>query len=126
MPFSELRILVLGQVDQLLVVAEIHVLEFGVPVEAERLHDEGVELARQKVGQEEGGEILVGALGEILVAGEEGVTVRSGQALDALALAESVDIAARAAIGIADEDPVKSALRASAIALSRAGAIFCG
>ena len=74
-----------------------------MPVEAERLDDEGLELAGEEIGQEEGRDVVVPP-GEGLVAGKEGITVRAGDAFDAELLADLVEKAAGAAIGIADED----------------------
>ncbi|MCY1326957.1 hypothetical protein D9M69_124750 [compost metagenome] len=53
-----------------------------MPVQAERFDDEGFELAGEEIGEEKGGDVVVPAAGEIPVAGEEGITVRAGDALD--------------------------------------------
>jgi len=47
----------LGEVDEARVVAEVGRQQFGVPIEAEALDHEAVEVARQEVGQEEGAEL---------------------------------------------------------------------
>ena len=52
-------------------------------VEAERLDDEGLELAGEEIGEEEGGDVVVVAR-KRLVAGEEGITVRAFDAPQAL------------------------------------------
>ena len=44
-------------VDQLGVIPEIHVPQLGVPVEAHRPPDEGIELPNQEIGQIECGEL---------------------------------------------------------------------
>ena len=66
-----------------LVVAENHVAQLGVAVEAHRPPDEGVELADQEVGQVEGAHLGVAAGLEGGVAVEEAVAVRAGDHLDA-------------------------------------------
>ena len=68
-----------------------------MPVQAERFDDEGFELAGEEIGEEKGGDVVVPAAGEIPVAGEEGITVRAGDALDLFLFAETVETAAETA-----------------------------
>ncbi len=56
------RIIGLGLIDQFFVIAEIHVAQFGVPVEAHGFHDECVELPDQKIGQVKGCDFGFGVL----------------------------------------------------------------
>ena len=76
-------------------------------VEAEAADDEPVEVAGEEVGQVERPELLVaGARSKAARAGVELVAVGAGQALDALLGDDRVEQAARAAVGVGDEDPV--------------------
>ena len=75
-------------------------------VEPERADDEPVEVAGQEVGQVERPGLLGGELLEGLAAGVELVAVGAGQALDALLGDDRIEQAARAAVGIGDEDAV--------------------
>ena len=71
-----------------------------MPVEAHRLPNEGVELAHQKIGQVEGGKLLLRRLGKDSIAFKKRITMGSFQHLHAQFLALFLQLAARAAIGI--------------------------
>src|SRR3546814_11129361 len=62
--------------SDLAVIAEIHLLQFRMPVETERFDDEGPELAGEEVGQEETQDIVDRLRLEGGIAPEEGVAVR--------------------------------------------------
>ncbi len=104
--YDEFRIVDLGQVDESGVVAEVVVAEFGVAVEAEEPDHESVEVTGQVVREVEGPNLGVLELGEGISAGEELVAVGAGQAFDAEILADCVQPAAGAAVGVADVDLV--------------------
>ena len=70
------------------VVAEVHVAQLGVAIEAEALPHQRVEVPGQEVGEEEGAGLFVVHRGERLGAGEELVAVRAGQALDSRMVSE--------------------------------------
>ena len=57
--FGQVRVIDLCLIDQLGVIAEIHVAQFGVPVQPQRFPDKGIELPRQKVGQVKGGGFII-------------------------------------------------------------------
>ena len=72
----------LGEPDDLLVVAEVIVAQLGAPVEPEPAPDQAVEAAHEEVGEEVGARLVLGA--EDLVAmraGEPGVSVEVGAAV---------------------------------------------
>ena len=121
----ELRVFRLRQKNQAAVVAKIHVAQFRMPVEAERLDDKTLELARQKIGQEERVDIVLGARGERVVAPIEGIAMRPGDPLDAFLRADLVELALRPAFGIGDRDP-RYFSRFSRTSLRTPGAIFSG
>lgn len=120
--------LVLGlrQIDDLGVVAEYHFFQFGVFVELQGLDDESFELPRDQIGQVEGGELVLSDFRECLVAAEEGVTMWSANAFDMFFFADPVELAARAAFGITNENTAVAFRRALAIASRIAGAILSG
>ena len=97
-----------------------------MPIEAERLDDESLEVAREKVCEEEGKQVVVRPGRKRLVSGEKRVTVGAFDAGNVFALAKPVDIAARAAIRIGEKIFSKPLARASATACSNPGTIFCG
>ena len=77
-----------------------------MPVEAHALDDQGLEMPGEEIGQVEGAGHPLGHIGERRAAGEELVAMRPGDTRHAGRLADPVDIATGAAIGIGDEDPV--------------------
>jgi len=93
----------LGLVDQLGVVAEDHVAQFGMPVEAHGPPDEGIELPHQKVREVERRDLVV-MRRKPVDPFEEGVAMRAGDHLDAQLGAFGLQEAACAAIGIDHED----------------------
>src|SRR3546814_1130237 len=101
--------------SDLAVIAEIHLLQFRMPVETERFDDEGPELAGEEVGQEETQDIVGRLRLEGGIAPEEGVAVRPRDAGNALPFAEPVDIAAGAAIGIGEKDRLEPDDRKSVV-----------
>ena len=114
---QQVRVVGLGEVDDPPVVAEVHRLELRVAVDAEAADHEPLEVAGEEVGQPERRRLLVGQSGEGRAAGEELVAVGARQPLDALLGEHRVEQAARAAVGVGDEDPlvaVAPALRGSA------------
>lgn len=119
-------VLDLRQINELAIMAEIHVAQFGVPVEAERLDDEGLELAGEEIGEEESADVVVPALGEFRIAGEEGIAMRAGDALDTFLLAKPIKEAAGAAIRIGDEDALETIGSGSGDRCAQAGDDFSG
>ena len=77
-----------------------------MPVDAEPLDDQPVEMADQIVGQIEGGGVFLRHRVEDLVAGIEGVTVRAGDAFDAFLGQHFVEFAAGAAIAVEHQNAV--------------------
>jgi hypothetical protein len=100
----QLRVLDLGEVHEPAVVREVHRLELRVAVDAEAADHEPLEVAGEEVGQPERRRLVLCHLGERLAAGEELVAVGAGQPLDALLGDDRVEQAARAAVGVGDED----------------------
>ena len=101
--FLQLFVFHLREIDELLVMAEIHVAQFRMAVEAERF-DNNASNGGPGIRQEKRSEILVPPGLEGGIAGEKGKTVRTGDALDLFFFAKPVEQAAGAAIGIGDED----------------------
>src|SRR5688572_24886371 len=73
-------------------------------VETQAGPDQLVEMARQIIGEEEGGHVLVLLRLESFVPGKEGIAMGAGNSLDPLFLQQPVELAAGAAIAIKDED----------------------
>src|SRR3546814_1116573 len=86
--------------------AEHHVPRVRMPVEAQALHDQAVEVAGQVGGQEEGADLVLDQGVESLLARKEGVAMGAGDAFHPFFRADPVDAAAGAAIGVEHKDPV--------------------
>ena len=67
-----------------------------------------VKVAREEVGEEERGDVLVGLGGKRLVAGKEGIAVRPLNALHALFLKHGVQEPSRAAVAVEQKDALES------------------
>ena len=76
-----------------------------MPVQAQPLDHQRVELPGQEVGEVERARLGVGQRVEHRLAGIEGVAVRPADPLHALLGQHPVELAARAAIGIEHQDP---------------------
>lgn len=63
-------------IDQLVIIAKIHLAQLGMTIQPERLPDKGIKLTHQKIGQVEGREFLAG--GKRLIAFEETIAMRPG------------------------------------------------
>jgi hypothetical protein len=107
---DEIGVLDLRQVDEPCVVAEVVVAELGVAVESEVPDHESIEVPDQVVGEVEGPDLGVLEFGEGRVAGEELVAVGARQAFDSEFLADGVQPATGATVGVADEDLVVATL----------------
>ncbi len=97
-----------------------------MPVEAERLDDEGFELPGKEIRQEESCDVIVPAGCEIRVSREERVAMRTRDARHPFLFAESVDKPAGAAIGIGDEDALETVGARPGDSSRRPGVIFSG
>ncbi|VTZ60925.1 conserved hypothetical protein [Sinorhizobium medicae] len=117
-------VLLLGEIDELAIVAEIHVAQFRMPVETERFDNEGLELAGEKVCQEEGGDILVPSRGEVRVSCKEGIAMRTRDSCHPFLFTEPVDQPAGAAIGIGEKDVLEAARPRLDDTLSQPGCDF--
>ena len=91
-------VICLGLIDQRFVVAEIHVAQLGMPIEAQRVPDKGVELAHEEIRQVEGVDFIAG--GKCGVAFKETVAVRALDHLHPQLCAARFEQAACAAIGV--------------------------
>src|SRR3546814_6171613 len=74
-PGGEGRVVGLGEIHEPAVMAEHHVPQVRMPVEAQALHDQAVEVAGQVVGQEEGADLVLDQGVESLLARKEGVAM---------------------------------------------------
>ena len=115
-----------GRDRRALVVAEEHVAQLRVAVEAHRAPDEGVELPHQEIGQVEGAHLGVAARGEARVAVEEAVAVRPRDHLDPERGAARREQPAGAAVGIGDEDRARSGRAPPSTAASTASGMRSG
>ncbi|HEX2529635.1 MAG TPA: hypothetical protein VHL31_25515 [Geminicoccus sp.] len=77
-----------------------------MPVEAQALPDERIELPRQKVGEPEGAYFLLSQGGEPVEAAEKGVAVRSFDPGHAFGRQDPIELATRAAVAIGHDDPL--------------------
>jgi len=75
-------------------------------VDAERLDHEAVEMPQQEIGQVEGPGLRFRELGECGGRREELVAVRARDALDAFLGEHGIELAARSAVAVGDEDAV--------------------
>ena len=101
---EQIRILGLGEVDEALVVTEVHRLKLRVPVDPETADHEPLEVAGQEVRQPERCRLPFSQGREVSAAREELVAVGAGQPLDAFVDENRIEEAARPAIGVGDED----------------------
>ena len=92
-----------------------------MPVEAQPLDDQAVEMAGEEIGQVEGAGLLVMEGVEGLEAGIEGVAMRAGESLDAFLGKHPVERAAGAAIGIGAEDRAPERAERRDLAADRIG-----
>ena len=89
------------------VVAEVHVAQFRMTVDAESADDEGIEMTSEEVGEVEGAEFRLLPVREYIGPGEELVAVRTGESDGAGAFERGVEEPAGAAVGVAHEHPVE-------------------
>ncbi len=106
----KLGIICLGKIQGALVVSEIGIAQLREPVEAEGADQECLEMASEEIGDEKRRHHPVAGSLERLIADIEGEAVRPFDPFDAMGGADLVEFAARAAIGIADEDVLKAFL----------------
>ena len=90
--------------DDAAVVAEIVVAQFREAVEAKAANDQRVEMPGEEIGEVERARLLLGHRRERLLAGEEGVAMRAGDARHPLLCQHAVELAAGAAIAVEAED----------------------
>ena len=102
----ERRVVGLGEVHEPLVVAEVLVAQLRMSIQPETLDDQPVEVARQEVGQEERGGLVVDELRELRARRVELVAVRAGEPFDALLGDHRIEQPACPAVGVRHEDPV--------------------
>ena len=86
--------------------AEIDGQQIGMPIEAEPLDHQRLELPGEKIGEVEGAGSGLGQRGEALLAGEGRIAVWPGKSFDRLRLEHRIERPTRAAIGVGDVDPV--------------------
>ena len=70
-------------IHKLFVVPEVHIAQFGVPVEPHGFYNESVELADQKISEIEGGNLVLRDLGKAVVALKKAIAMRPGDHLHA-------------------------------------------
>lgn len=108
----QMRLIGLGKVDHSPVIAEKNRQQSGIPVQSETADHQPIEMAHEKIGQEEAARLLCGQIFECRAASEKLVTVGARQALHFTGGQCPVQGAPRAAVGIGDEEPiVMTALR---------------
>ena len=104
---QQVRIVGLAEEHHPGVVGEVGGLQLGVAVDSEAADDEPLEVPGEEVREPERARLGVGHGRERVAAGEHLVAMGARQPLDAFAGDDRVDQAARAAIGIRDEDPLE-------------------
>src|SRR5579872_209404 len=97
---GQIVVLELREIDEAAVMAEIIVAQLRKAIEAESLNDQPVEMADEKVGEEERAELLLRHRREVLGAGKKFIAMRAGNALDARLFEHAVELAAGAAIAV--------------------------
>jgi hypothetical protein len=100
---EQVRIDRLREVHDPPVVAEVHRLQLGVPVDAEAADHETLEVASQEVGEPERGRLFLGEPGKRRPAGEELVAVGARQALHAELGEHRIEEATGSAVRVGDE-----------------------
>ena len=88
---QKLRVLLLRQVNEAAIVAEVAFPQLRVSIEPEGANHKALEVPGEKVGQVKRSRLRVGERIETLVAGEELVAMCTGQSLHALLLEYLVD-----------------------------------
>ena len=106
-----LLVLDLGQVDQALVVAEIHVTKFWMPINAQAFHDQGLEMFGQIIGEIECAGLGIMQCQEFFFAGEELIAVCAANAFHAFFLKNSIQHAAGSTIAIGNKDVLECSTR---------------